>query len=164
MIAFVQCSACSQGSDRPGDDVSLQGAWRSNVDFHTGALASIKGFEFMYVFNSGGTMTESSNYDAAPPVPPAYGIWRSLGKDEYEAKYEFFITREPNTTEASSGAAGWLPGGRGLLIEAIKVATDGDSFTSTIRYEILDQAGKPVEGGGVGEGHAARMMFDTLGE
>lgn len=118
----------------------------------------------MYVFNSGGTMTESSNYDAAPPVPPAYGIWKSLGKDEYEAKYEFFITREPNTTEASAGAVGWLPGGRGLLIESIKVAADGDSFTSTIRYEILDQAGKAVEGGGVGKGHAARMMFDSLGE
>ena len=158
MIAVVLCSACSQGSDKPNDG-SLIGAWRSNVEFHSGALASIKGFEFMYVFNSGGTMTESSNYDAAPPVPPAYGIWKSLGKDEYEAKYEFFITRGPNMIEASAGAVGWLPGGRGLLIESIKVAADGNSFTSSIRYEMFDEAGKPAAGGGEGEGHAARMTF-----
>jgi hypothetical protein len=160
MIAFVQCPACSQGPDVPGDDVSLQGAWQSNVEFHSGALASFKGFEFMYVFNSGGTMTESSNFDAAPPVPPAYGIWKSLGNDEYEAKYEFFMTRAPNTTEASAGAVGWLPGGRGLLIESIKVAADGRSFTSTIRYEMFDETGKPAAGGGEGEAHAARMTFD----
>jgi hypothetical protein len=160
MIAVVLCAACSQGSDTPGNGVSLIGAWRSNVEFHSGALASIQGFEFMYVFNSGGTMTESSNYDAAPPVPPAYGIWKSLGKDEYEAKYEFFITRAPNTAEASTGAVGWLPGGRGLLMETIKVAADGNSFTSSIRYEMFDEAGKPAAGGGEGEAHAARMTFE----
>ena len=163
-VALILCSACSQGSDKPGDEDSLLGAWRSNVEFHTGALASIKGFEFMYVFNSGGTMTESSNYDAAPPVPPAYGIWRSLGKDRYEAQYEFFITRPPTPPEAEAGAVGWLPGGRGLLVEAITVSAGGDSFTSTIRYEILDQAGKPADGGGVGEAHGARMTFEPIGE
>ena len=36
----------------------------------------MKDLEFMYVFNVGGTMTASSNYDGAPPVPPAYGVWR----------------------------------------------------------------------------------------
>ena len=164
LIAFIQCSACSQGSDKPGDDDSLLGAWRSNVEFDTGTLASMKGFEFMYVFNSGGTMTESSNFDAAPPVPPAYGIWRPLGKDKYEAQYEFFITRPPTSTEAQAGVVGWLPGGRGVLVEEITVSADGDSFTSTIRYEILDQAGKTVDGGGVGEAHAARMKFEQIGE
>ena len=59
---------------------------------------------------------------------------------------------------------GWLPGGRGVLVEAITVSADGNSFTSTIRYEILDPGGKTVEGGGLGEAHAARIMFDTPGE
>ena len=118
----------------------------------------------MYVFNAGGTMTESSNYDASPPVPPAYGIWRPLGEDRYEAKYEFFITRTPTPTETAAGAVGWLPSGRGVLVEAITVSADGGSYTSTIRYEILDQAGKPAEGGGEGEAHAARMTFDTIFE
>ena len=164
LIACIQLSACTQESDYPESDLSLVGAWRSTVDFQTGSLASIDGFEFMYVFNRGGTLTESSNFDAAPPVPPAYGIWRPLGKDRYEAKYEFFITRAPTPTEAAAGAVGWLPGGRGVLVEAITVSADGNSFTSTIRYEILDQAGKPAGGGGAGEAHAARMTFDTNSE
>ena len=49
----------------------------------------------------------------------------------------------------------------GVLVEAITVSADGNTFTSTIRYELLDQAGKPVAGGGLGESHAARMTFDT---
>src|SRR6476469_1403752 len=68
----------------------LTGEWRAQLQFTTGAFASIKDLEFMYSFNQGGTMTESSNYDAAPPVPPAYGIWRKTGPNEYEAKYEFY--------------------------------------------------------------------------
>ena len=61
----------------PGQQAPVVGAWRSKVQFETGALAGIKDLEFLYVFNAGGTLTESSNYDGAPPVPPAYGVWRS---------------------------------------------------------------------------------------
>ena len=57
----------------------LVGEWRAPLQFTSGAFAPIKDLEFMYVFNQGGTMTESSNYDASPPVPPAYGIWRKVG-------------------------------------------------------------------------------------
>src|SRR4051812_33684080 len=42
----------------------LTGAWRSKIQFTTGSFAAVKDLEFMYVFNAGGTMTESSNYDA----------------------------------------------------------------------------------------------------
>jgi hypothetical protein len=73
----------------------LAGEWRAQLQFISGAFASIKDLEFMYVFNSGGTMTESSNYDASPPVPPAYGIWRKVGAKEFEAKYEFYVTKAP---------------------------------------------------------------------
>ena len=75
----------------------LQGEWRAQLQFSSGAFASIKDLEFMYSFNQGGTMTESSNYDASPPVPPAYGIWRKVGGREYEAKYEFYVTKPPAT-------------------------------------------------------------------
>ena len=61
----------------------LVGEWRAQLQFTSGAFASIKDLEFMYVFNQGGTMTESSNYDASPPVPPAYGIWRKVGNREF---------------------------------------------------------------------------------
>ena len=59
-------------TDPPASD--LAGEWRAQLQFTSGAFASIKDLEFMYSFNQGGTMTESSNYDASPPVPPAYGI------------------------------------------------------------------------------------------
>lgn len=159
ITAFLCCFACAQKANQGSDSSSLVGAWRSSVNFQTGMLASMKGFEFMYVFNSGGTMTESSNYDAAPPVPPAYGIWKPLGSNEYQARYEFFITRTPTQAETAAGSVGWLPGGRGLLIETIRLSGDGNSFTSTIRYEILDQAGKPTAGSGTGEAQATRMTF-----
>ncbi len=43
-------------------DGSLVGAWRGKIQFKTGTFSTIKDLEFMYVFNAGGTMTESSNY------------------------------------------------------------------------------------------------------
>jgi hypothetical protein len=33
------------------------------MEFSTGAFASVKDLEFMYVFNYGGTMTESSKIE-----------------------------------------------------------------------------------------------------
>ncbi len=45
---------------------------------------SAKDLEFMYVFHADGTMTESSNYDAFPPGPPAYGVWRNSGRRQYD--------------------------------------------------------------------------------
>jgi hypothetical protein len=66
--------ACT--SDTETESASLIGARRSTIEFETGAFAEITDLEFMYVFNAGGTLTESSNYDGAPPVPPAYGVWR----------------------------------------------------------------------------------------
>ena len=71
------------------------GQWRARLDFEDGDFAAVDDLEFMYVFNAGGTLTESSNYDAAPPVPPAYGIWRRTGPDRFEAKYEFYPTSAP---------------------------------------------------------------------
>jgi hypothetical protein len=140
-------------------DGALVGAWRSSVEFRTGSFASIEGFEFLYAFHSGGTMTESSNYDAAPPVPPAYGVWRQVGPRRFEAHYEFFTTRAATPEEAEMAGGGWLPEGRGVLDETIDLAEDGDSFTSNVRYELFDTADDPVEGGGTGEGHGKRIGF-----
>ena len=90
--------------------IDLVGEWRAQLQFTSGAFASIKDLEFMYVFNQGGTMTESSNYDASPPVPPAYGIWRKVGAREFEAKYEFYVTKAPATFDEIAKGGGWGPG------------------------------------------------------
>lgn len=139
-------------------DSGLVGAWRSSLQFESGAFAAIKDLEFMYVFNAGGTLTESSNYDGAPPVPPAYGVWREVGPNEFEAKYEYFAT-VPSAQDDFLKGAGWLPAGRGVFTERIKLSPDGRSFTSIIRYQALNESGEPVEGGGTAKGRAERIGF-----
>jgi len=138
---------------------AIVGEWRSSVQFKTGPFSSINNLEFMFVFNLGGTMTESSNYDGAPPVPPAYGIWRSLGPEEFEARYEFYITQAPSGTDAIIEGGGWLPAGRGVFTERIRLSSDGKSFSSTVSYEPLDLEGNPTVGGGEGEGSGVRLEF-----
>ena len=156
LVAALLAGGCAPSRMAPAP--SLVGAWRSSLQFQSGAFAPIKDLEFMYVFNEGGTMTESSNYDAAPPVPPAYGVWREAGRNEFEATYEFFAT-SPSAPEEFYKGAGWLPSGRGRLTERIHLSDDGQSFTSEIQYEALGMHGEPVEGSGNARGRGARIRF-----
>jgi hypothetical protein len=137
----------------------LMGEWRAKLQFTSGAFASIKDLEFMYVFNQGGTMTVSSNYDASPPVTPAYGIWRKVGAREFEAKYEFYVTKPPAAFDEISKGGGWAPAGRGIFVERITLSTDGKSFTSKIKYDQFDAAGKPAEGDGEATGKGVKLAF-----
>lgn len=73
-LAVLSIAGCSQSSNDKIDAADLVGAWRANIKFQNGSYAGIKDLEFMYLFNASGTMIESSNYDAAPPCPPAYGV------------------------------------------------------------------------------------------
>ncbi len=137
----------------------LVGQWRARLQFTSGAFATIKDLEFMYVFNQGGTMTESSNYDAAPPVPPAYGIWRRLGEREFEVKYQFYVTKAPSAFAEIARGGGWEPAGRGVFLERITLAEDGRTFSSKIEYEQFDPSGKPAAGGGKATGRGVRLAF-----
>jgi hypothetical protein len=137
----------------------LVGAWRGSVQFTNGALATTKDLEFMYVFNAGGTMTESSNYDSAPPVPPAYGAWRRVGEKTYEARYSYYWTKPPSNLEEITKGNGWAPGGYGTLFQKITLSADGNSFESRIRYQMFDQAGRPTDKESVASARASRMGF-----
>lgn len=158
-MTTASCSQPGAGGGSRAADTELVGAWRSFIRFKDGPFASVVDLEFMYVFNSGGTMSESSNYDGAPPVPPAYGVWRQVGPDEFEAKYEYYATRPPAGIADLTGGSGWLPAGRGVLVERIKLSAAGDSFTSTIRYAAFDNAGRPLPDSGEAIGRAARIGF-----
>lgn len=148
MVSLLAMAGCvQQADDTNKPSIGLAGAWRSTVQFQTGAFASVKDLEFMYVFNSGGTMTESSNYDGAPPVPPAYGIWKELDENRFEAKYEFFMTRTPDSTDGLPLEGGFLPAGRGILTETITLSADGNAFSSQLRMELLDKSGKSIDSG-----------------
>ena len=155
LLAVLLSAACAP---KPASD-ALVGAWRSRIQFSSGAFAAMKDLEFMYVFNAGGTLTESSNYDGAPPVPPAYGVWREVGPQQYEARYLFYITRPPARLEDMTGGGGWMPSGHGVFTERIRLAADGKSFESTIAYEAFDSLGKPAVGGGPATGHGVRIDF-----
>ena len=138
---------------------NLAGAWRAKVQFKSGMLADWKNLEFMYAFNQGGTMTESSNYDGSPPGPPAYGVWRKTGVRQFEARYEVFLTKSAKPLEEIAKGGGWLPDGYGILTEKITLSADRNSFKSIIRWDAFDQAGKVVESGIEGTGEGRRMGF-----
>jgi len=159
LSAFLLLAGCATNYPTKTSDTGLIGSWRSRIQFTSGAFASIKDLEFMYVFNTGGTMTESSNYDGAPPVPPAYGVWRKVGPCEFEAKYVFYSTKSPGKFEDIATGGGWLPSGCGVFTEKIRIASDGKRFQSKIRYEAFDPAGRPVDGGGAAEASGERIAF-----
>jgi hypothetical protein len=46
-----------------------------------------------------------------------------------------------------------------VFVERITVSADGKSFTSKIKYDQFDTAGKPAEGGGAAEGKGVRLTF-----
>ena len=162
---LAACTAQAPGGPEPASRVSVRppdlfGAWRASIDVKSGAFTAVKGLEFMYVFHIDRTLTESSNYDAAPPVPPAYGVWRMVPGNGtvFEAKYEFFTTA-PSPPDQFKAGAGWLPSGRGVFTERITVAPDGRTFTSAIRYQLFDAKGASIEGGGEATGRGVRIDF-----
>jgi len=159
LMATACRDASSPATGEPSQNGSLVGAWRSQIRFKSGAFVDVKDLEFMYVFNAGGTMTESSNYDAAPPVPPAYGIWRNVALRQFEARYAFYMTKAPGAFDEIAKGGGWSPSGRGVLTEKITLSEDGKSYTSNIVYAVFDQAGNAAEGGGEGTGAGARADF-----
>ncbi len=154
LLVVPLVTACT--ADRATESAPLIGAWRSTIQFETGAFAAITDLEFMYVFNAGGTLTESSNYDGAPPVPPAYGVWRQVGPNEFEARYEFFATGMSDVASFMKGV-GWVPSGRGVFTERITLSPDGQAFTSTIRYAVFGLQQDPLEGGGNATANAVRI-------
>ena len=135
------------------------GAWKGKVQFRTGEFAQVKDLEFMRVFNSGGTMTESSNYDGVPVVPPAYGMWKKTGDKQYEARYEFYFTKIPASYEVVKKGGGFPPAGYGILIEKITLSDDGKSYKSTIKWDAFDKTGKQINSGDEADAEAKRMEF-----
>ena len=149
-VALTGCTTCpSKNCSSSG----LAGAWRAKIHLTSGAYAAAKDLEFIYVFNPGGTMTESANYDSAPPVPPAYGVWRMTGPREYEYKSVYYTTKAPAKFEDLAGGGGWLPSGRGVVTEKIVIGPDGQHFESKVHYEESDATGKKTDTGeGTGDG------------
>lgn len=156
LVTVVAAFGCTREPATPGP---LRGAWESHVTFTSGAFVTMANLRFLYVFNDGGTMTESSNYDAAPPVPPAYGVWKTNGPGKFRLKYIFYLTKPPAKFDELSGGQGWMPTGHGVITEDLTLSADSNSFDSTIHWDAFDIDGKPAAGGGDGTTHGKRIAF-----
>jgi len=164
LSAVLLITGCTKGSSPQPvgwiEDSRLTGAWRSKIDFQSGPFTGVKDLEFLYAYNAGGTMTESSNYDeAANSSPPAYGVWKQFGERKYETKYVFFTTKSPDSTSGAPSAGDWWPAGHGVLTEVIQMSEDGRTYKSSIKLDIFDKAGKLLPGSGKGSGAAERITF-----
>ena len=159
LLTALSAVTFSCGDSKNTEPDELIGAWKGKVQFRTGMFAEVKDLEFMWVFNNGGTMTESSNYDGAPPMPPAYGIWKKISDRQYEARYEFYFTKIPASFEDITKAGGFAPAGYGILTEKITLSDDGKSYKSTIKYDSFDQTGKQMTSGDEADAEAKRMEF-----
>jgi len=158
-FAIAGCSPANAPAPSSPPAPTLTGAWRSRLTVRDGAWASMHGLEFLYAFNAGGTMTESSNFDEAAPVPPAYGIWKETAPSTFVAKYVYYNTQPPKHEQELLGGGGWTPTGPGVITETITLSADGQSFRSTIEYQMFDSAGKPAPGGGHAAGSGTRIQF-----
>jgi hypothetical protein len=166
LAAALALAGCSKApSPQPSvaaETPALVGAWRAKVRFVGGPLAEMKGLEFLYAYNAGGTMTESSNYDEAEnSSPPAYGAWKQRDARTFETRYVFFTTQVPGPGDGSKGNRDWWPAGHGELTEVITLADDGQTYTSTITLSLFDRADAAIAGGGTGTGAGARIGVET---
>lgn len=165
MLATVLVLAgCGGGQSLPisavGDRGMLVGAWRSKMVFRSGPLAAMKDLEFLYAYNLGGTMTESSNYDeASNSSPPAYGLWRQIGARTFETKYVFYTTKEPDLDGGAGGTRDWWPAGHGVLTERITLSDDRQTYVSTVKLTTYDRTGAPIAPDGEGTGAGTRIVF-----
>lgn len=162
LSALLVITGCANEKSPPSaspDGGVLVGAWRSKIVFQSGALAGMKGLEFLSAYNAGGTMTESSNYDeAANSSPPAYGIWKQVAPQVFQTKYLYFTTRDPAPGESPANRD-WWPAGHGVLTETITLSADGQTYASTIKLAIYDTSGALIAGGGEGTGAGTRIVF-----
>ncbi len=145
LLAVLAAVSMSCGNAPAPESEQLVGAWKGPVQFTAGVFAEIKDFEFMRVYNAGGTMTESSNYDGVPPTPPAYGVWRKVSERQYQSRYQFYWNNLPASFEEMTENGGFSPGGYGVIDEDITLSEDGNSYKAKIKAALFDKSGTRVD-------------------
>jgi hypothetical protein len=139
-----------------GAQRGLEGAWRVQVTVESGPFRGSQ--QFLVMYSAGGGMVESSNFDEAPPVPPAYGSWVASGESGFRSTYVFFTTEAVDRLDAG---AGWEFSGSGKFRESITVGPSGNDYTSRLSYELYDTADAPLAGqSGEGYGVGRRIVVE----
>jgi hypothetical protein len=157
VVVLLVCAACGGGKNAAPRSAppSLEGGWRSHVTFTSGPFKGVP-FQFLITYSAGGGMVESSNFDESPPVTPAYGSWGRTGANTFKNTYVFWTSKAVAPLDATRG---WTFSGSGILNEDITLTAAGDSYTSTISYQLYDTKDQPLAGqSGTGTSTASRII------
>jgi len=133
-LAASAAFAHSQGNGKPPAE-RLVGAWRVDVAIGPCGLPNPVAFFSAYnTFHSGGTVSDTN---WAPPATrgPGHGVWRHLGRGEFEAKFEFFRYDNPQPSPAS---------GRQEARVLIMLDANGAGYMGQVNAQQMDLDGNPA--------------------
>ncbi|MGH8713916.1 MAG: hypothetical protein ACREYB_07920 [Casimicrobiaceae bacterium] len=123
------CTTSTSAQSNGGAD-PIEGLWNSQVTItncQSGAV--MRQFQAMNLFMRGGTLADT---DVQPPSShgPAFGTWQNSGAAQYSSVFQLF---RYNPDGSFAGA--------NRVTRTITLATDGNSFTSTIAVDVDDPTG-----------------------
>ena len=120
-------NAVAQTPPTTAQSDAIQGLWQSTVTLRNCASgATLASFRGLTLFNQGGTANADSNQPSTTKGA-ALGIWKRNADGSYAASFRFWRYNADAT-----------PAGSQRLTRAIALAADGNSLTSTISSQTLD--------------------------
>lgn len=129
--------ACGGGTEAHAQAAAtpdpIEGFWQSSValrDCNTNA--ALGGFRGLSIFNQGGTASADNNQPSATKGA-AMGTWKKAANGSYTVALRFWRYNLDGT-----------PAGQQRLVRTITLAADGQSLTSTITTQALDNSDNVV--------------------
>ena len=113
----------------------LQGVWDSQVTLTDCNGNTLAVFEAYAMFHQGGTLTSTDN---TPPTlhGPGFGTWERVDARKYTSHFQFF----------NFNADGTFAGVQ-KIDQQIRLAADGNSYTSTVTFGAYDPDGNLIFSG-----------------
>ena len=129
--------ACGGSSDAHAQAAAtpdpIEGFWQSSVALRDcNTSAPLGGFRGLSTFNSGGTASADNNQPSATKGA-AMGTWKKAANGSYTVTLRFWRYNADGT-----------PAGQQRLVRTVTLAADGQSLTSTITTQALDNADSVV--------------------
>lgn len=129
--------ACGGGSDAHAQAAAapdpIEGLWQSSVALRDCTTSAPLGaFRGITIFNSGGTASADNNQPSAIKGA-AMGTWKKAANGSYTVALRFWRYNADGT-----------PAGQQRLVRTVTLAADGQSLTSTITTQAVDNADNVV--------------------
>lgn len=131
-LGALLVQACTSSTSAQSNDTAdpIEGLWNSQVTIancQSGAV--MRQFQAMNLFMRGGTLADT-DVQAPSAHGPAFGTWQTSGAAQYSSVFQLF---RYNPDGSFAGA--------NRVTRTITLATDGNSFTSTIAVDVDDPTG-----------------------